>query len=42
MAKGLGKPHTNFGILLPMDAWVMTVSNLGYWSSDLDVGAFIF
>ena len=24
-----GKPHTNFGVLLSMHAWVMTISNLG-------------
>ena len=27
--KGFGKPHTNFGVLLPMHAWAWTVSNLG-------------
>ena len=43
-AKGFGKPHTNFGVLLSMHAWVMTVSKLGcrFFFSDLDVGAYIF
>ena len=42
-ANGFGKPHTNFGVLLSMYVWVMTVSNMGCWFfSDLEIGARIF
>ena len=30
-AKGFGKPHIKFGILLSMHVWVRTVSNMGCW-----------
>ncbi len=41
-AKGFGKEYTNFSGMLPMHAWILTVSNLGQiFPSDLDVGAHI-
>ena len=42
-AIGFAKSHTNFGVLLSIHRWVMTVG--GLWVQifdDLDVGAFIF
>ena len=41
-AKGFVKQYTYFSGMLPMHAWVLTVSNLGANLSDLEVGAYIF
>ena len=35
-AKGFGKSHTNFGVLLSMHAWVMTVGGGGGEVEDAD------